>query len=135
MISWLFYMLLYVKWSVESHFLLSFDRKTKLMELCQVFGKKKKKKKKVDIIENYTNGGIMRKSPPYDFLIISHATLCKMIRRIRFSINFWSPDKIDKLMAVSWQKKVDIIENYTNEKISAFWFSDYFTRYCMQNVP
>ncbi len=56
--------------------------------------------KKVDKIENYMNGGMVKESPPYDFLIIFNATSCKMIRRIRFFIYFWPPDKIDGNMAV-----------------------------------
>ncbi len=32
------------------------------------------------MIENYTNGGMVRKSPPHDFLFIFGAILCKMIR-------------------------------------------------------
>ncbi len=41
--------------------------------------------KKVDIIENYKYGGMVREFPPFDFLFILHAILCKMTRRIRFS--------------------------------------------------
>ncbi len=53
----------------------------------------------VDIIENNMNGGVVRESQLYDFLIIFNATSCKMIRRIRFSIYFWPPDKINGIMA------------------------------------
>ncbi len=92
MIFGLFSMLFYVKWRLESDFLLTFDCYTKLRELWQFFRKKL-------TIENNMNGDVVRESPPYDFLIIFNATSCKMIRRIRFSIYFWPPDKIDGIMA------------------------------------
>ncbi len=84
MIFGLFSMLLYVKLSVESDFPFTFDRQIKLTKLWQFFHKKKK----VDIIENKMNGGVVRESPPNDFLIIFNATSYKMIRRIHFSIYF-----------------------------------------------
>ncbi len=42
---------------------------------------------------------MVSESPHYDFLIIFNDTSCKMIWKIRFSIYFWSPDKIDEIMA------------------------------------
>ncbi len=57
------------------------------------------RKKKVDIIENNMNSGVVRESPPYDFLIIFNATSCKMTRRIWFFIYYWPPDKIEGIMA------------------------------------
>ncbi len=53
----------------------------------------------MDIIENNTNGCVVRESLSYDFLIIFNAISCKMIRRNRFSIYFWLADKIDGIMA------------------------------------
>ncbi len=58
------------------------------------------------MIENYTNGGMARESPLYDFQIIFNAILCKMTPRIRFSTYFWPPDKIDGIMAVFSLKKL-----------------------------
>ncbi len=46
------------------------------------------------------NGGVVRESPPYDFLIIFNATPCKMIQRIRFSIYFWQPDNFDRITQI-----------------------------------
>ncbi len=57
-------------------------------------------KKKVDKIENYMDGGMVGECPPYDFRIIFNATVCEMIRRIRFSTYFSPPDKIGKIIAV-----------------------------------
>ncbi len=59
-------------------------------------------KKKVDIIENNMNGGMVRESPPYDFLIIFNATSCKLIRRIWFSIYFWPPEALFP-RCMAWQ--------------------------------
>ncbi len=40
---------------------------------------------KCGMIENYTNGGKVRESPTYDFLIIFNAILRKMTCRIQIS--------------------------------------------------
>ncbi len=93
MIFGFFSMLLFVKWSVESDFPLTFDRQTKLTELWQFF------QKKIDKIENNMNGGMLRDSPLYDFWIIFKPTSYKIICRIWFFIYFWPQTKLTEL----WQ--------------------------------
>ncbi len=80
-IFWLFSTLSYVKSPLEFEFWINFDHQAKLTVLSQFFCKKKKKKSQQ--IENYTNGGKERESPPYDFLILFNAILCKITPRIR----------------------------------------------------
>ncbi len=80
MIFWLFYKLFSVKWPVEFDCPINYDYQAKLTDSSQCFYLKK-----VGMIENYKYGGMVRESPPYDFLIILHATLCKMTRTIWFS--------------------------------------------------
>ncbi len=62
---------------------------------------------------------MVKESPPYDFLIILHALLCKRTSRIPFSNKFTPPGKIDRPIAVfelkKKKKKVDIIEKYNTE--------------------
>ncbi len=77
-------MLNYEKQSPEYDFPLIFDRQKKFTKLCQSSKGKKKQKK----TENYTNDGMVRESPPCDFLIFFDAKLWKTIPRIRFSISF-----------------------------------------------
>ncbi len=70
--------------------ILNSDRQAKLTDLSQFFCKKK-----INKIENCMNGGMVRESPHYDFLIIFNAILCKMTRRIR--INFDHQAKLTEL--------------------------------------
>ncbi len=79
MIFWLFYVLLYVKWSAESDF--PFTRQPdKIDGIIAVASWKQ-----VDIIENYMISGMVRESLPYNFLIIVNAILCEMTHRVRIS--------------------------------------------------
>ncbi len=49
------------------------------------------------------SGGVVRESPPHDFLIIFNATSCKMIQRFDFPFTF---DRLTKLTEL-WQMMSD----------------------------
>ncbi len=73
-------------------------------------------KKNSDKIENYKYGGIGREYPHYYFLIILHPFLCKMTCRIRFSIKFWPPGKINRTITLFCKKKF-----WQNGKLQIWW--------------
>ncbi len=78
MIFWLFSMLFYIKWPIKFKFRINFDRQQNWQSYRTFL-----KEKFGDMIENYTNNGMVRESPPYDFLIIFNAILSKINCRIR----------------------------------------------------
>ncbi len=70
---------------------------------------------------------MVRVSPLYDFPIIFNAILCKITPRIRLSIYFWPPDKIDGIMAVFFVKKLTqlkitwMVAWWLNPRLMIFW--------------
>ncbi len=92
MISWKFYILFYVKWPVEFGFLINFDRCTKLTDLWQFF-----RKKKVDIIENYDYGDIVKESPIMIFWLFFILFYEKWPIEFDFPINFDREAKLTDL--------------------------------------